>query len=248
MRRATGRGKSGKSKPTEESRPLCGVDRPARPLPMMPLQFGSGQPGTILFLGAHCDDIEIGCGATVLRLVEEYPQASFQWVVFSSDERRAAEARRAAELLLDGAKKCSVVIKAFRNAFFPFIGTELKEFFETLKLSMQPDLVFTHYRQDRHQDHRMLSDLTWNTFRSHLIVEYEIPKYDGDLGQPNLYVPVTEALMRRKIDTLMDCYATQTGQQWFTPETFAALMRIRGIECNSPTGYAEAYYARKFVL
>lgn len=215
---------------------------------MMPLRLGAGRPSTILFLGAHCDDIEIGCGATVLRLANEYPEAAFHWVIFSSDERRAAETRRAAGILLAGAKEYNVVIKEFRNAFFPFIGIELKEFFEELKRSLNPDLIFTHHREDRHQDHRTLSDLTWNTFRSHLIVEYEIPKYDGDLGQPNLYVPVTEAMMERKIETLMDCYATQTNRQWFTTDTFSGLMRIRGIECDSATGYAEAFHARKLVV
>lgn len=217
---------------------------------MMPLRFGAraGNPGTFLFLGAHCDDIEIGCGATVMRLIEDYPDAAFHWVVFSSDERRAAETRRAAGALLTGAKESTVTIKTFRNAYFPYIGVELKEFFEELKRSITPDVVFTHYRNDRHQDHRTLSDLTWNTFRSHLIVEYEIPKYDGDLGQPNFYVPVTEEMMRRKIDTLMDCYGTQANHQWFTPDTFAGLMRIRGIECDSPTGYAEAYHVRKMTI
>ena len=215
---------------------------------MTPLRFGAGQPGTILFLGAHCDDIEIGCGGTIQRLVEDYPDAAIHWVVFSSDEKRAAETRRAADVLLAGAKEATVTIKTFRNAFFPYIGAELKEYFEELKRSVTPDVVFTHYREDRHQDHRTLSDLAWNTYRSHLVFEYEIPKYDGDLGRPNLYVPVTEAMMQRKIETLMDCYATQANHQWFTPETFAGLMRIRGIECDSPTGYAEAFYARKFVI
>jgi LmbE family N-acetylglucosaminyl deacetylase len=226
------------------------VARTAGQRPMMPLRLSAepGKPGTFLFLGAHCDDIEIGCGTTVLRLVEEYPEAAFRWVVFSSDERRADEAQRAAEMLLAGAKDRKITIKTFRNAFFPFIGIELKDFFEELKRSVSPDVIFTHVREDRHQDHRMISDLTWNTFRSHLIIEYEIPKYDGDLGQPNFYVPVTEALMRRKIETLMDCYATQASHQWFTPETFSGLMRIRGIECDSSTGYAEAFYARKLLF
>ncbi|MPY74218.1 MAG: PIG-L family deacetylase [Alphaproteobacteria bacterium] len=217
---------------------------------MMPLQLGvdAGRPGTFLFLGAHCDDIEIGCGASVLRLVDEHPEAAFHWVVFSSDERRAAETKRAATVLLAKARESKVVIKQFRNAFFPFIGAELKEYFEELKRSVTPDAVFTHHRQDRHQDHRTLSDLTWNTFRSHLVLEYEIPKYDGDLGQPNLFVPVTKAMMERKIETLMACYATQTNHQWFTPDTFAGLMRLRGIECDSPTGYAEAFHARKMIL
>ena len=217
---------------------------------MMPVRFGAtaDQPKTFLFLGAHCDDIEIGCGATVLRLVEDYPDAAFHWVIFSSNEKRAAETRRAASVLLAGARQSDVTIKTFRNAFFPYIGIELKEFFETLKASVDPDVVFTHHREDRHQDHRTLSDLAWNTYRSHLIVEYEIPKYDGDLGQPNFYVPVTEDQMRRKVEVLMDCYATQTNRQWFTPDTFSGLMRIRGIECDSPTGYAEAYYARKMIV
>lgn len=217
---------------------------------MMPLRLGAGdgRPGTILFLGAHCDDVEIGCGATVLRLIEAYPDADFQWVIFSSDEKRAAETRRAAGMLMAGATRSNVTIKTFRNSFFPYIGIELKEFFEELKRSINPDVVFTHHRDDRHQDHRTLSDLTWNSFRSHLIVEYEIPKYDGDLGQPNLYVPVTEVMIQRKIETLMACYATQANHQWFTPDTFAGLMRIRGIECDSPTGYAEAFHARKMIV
>jgi len=217
---------------------------------MMPLRLGGrgGEPDKILFIGAHCDDIEIGCGGTILRLVEEFPDAEFRWVIFSSNERREPEARRAAGIFLESAKRKSITIKTFRNAYFPFIGVELKDFFEELKRSISPDVVFTHYREDRHQDHRTLSDLTWNTFRSHLIVEYEIPKYDGDLGQPNLYVPIPEEMARRKIETLMTCYATQANHQWFTPETFSGLMRIRGIECDSPTGFAEAYYARKFII
>jgi LmbE family N-acetylglucosaminyl deacetylase len=217
---------------------------------MIPLRFDvpADRPATFLFLGAHCDDIEIGCGGTVMRLIEDYPDAAVHWVVFSSDEKRAAETRRAAEVLLAGAKESSVTIKTFRNAFFPYIGIELKEFFEELKKTFSPDAIFTHYRNDQHQDHRTLSDLTWNSFRSHLILEYEIPKYDGDLGQPNLYVPVGKAMMERKIDTLMACYATQGNHQWFTPDTFSGLMRIRGIECDSPTGYAEAYYARKITV
>ncbi len=216
----------------------------------MPLQFGTAdaRPKSFLFLGAHCDDIEIGCGATVLRLAEEYPAATFHWVVFSSDERRASETRRAAAVLLAKAMERKVVIKEFRNAFFPFIGVELKEYFEELKRSVTPDAIFTHHRRDLHQDHRTLAELTWNTFRSHLIIEYEIPKYDGDLGHPNLFVPVTKAMMEQKIETLMACYATQTNRQWFTPDTFAGLMRLRGIECDSPTGYAEAYHARKLIL
>lgn len=217
---------------------------------MLPLRLHaeSDRPAHFLFLGAHCDDIEIGCGATILRLIEEFPDASFHWVVFSSDERRAVEAKRAAECLLAGAKTQELIIKTFRNAYFPYIGAELKDCFEELKGLVSPDVIFTHNREDRHQDHRTISDLTWNSFRSHLIIEYEIPKYDGDLGQPNMYVPATEATMARKIEILMDCYGTQRNHQWFSPDTFSGLMRIRGVECDSSTGYAEAFFARKLVV
>lgn len=203
---------------------------------------------TVLCLGAHCDDIEIGCGGTILRLIQDYPHVRVYWVVFSSDPERAAEARRSADAFLQHAAGKDARIREFRNGYFPTVAADIKDYFEELKAAIRPDVIFTHYRHDLHQDHRLVSELTWNTFRNHLILEYEIPKYDGDLGTPNLYVPLSEAVWRRKIATLMECFASQREKQWFTSETFAALMRLRGIESNSPSGYAEAFHGRKLVL
>lgn len=203
---------------------------------------------TVLCLGAHCDDIEIGCGGTILRLIQDYPHVRVYWVVFSSDPERAAEARRSADAFLQHAAGKDIRIREFRNGYFPTVAADIKDYFEELKAAIRPDVIFTHYRHDLHQDHRLVSELTWNTFRNHLILEYEIPKYDGDLGTPNLYVPLSEAVWRRKIATLMECFASQREKQWFTSETFAALMRLRGIESNSPSGYAEAFHGRKLVL
>ena len=203
---------------------------------------------TVLCLGAHCDDIEIGCGGAILRLVRDYPLLHVNWVVFSSDSRRAAEARRSADAFLQHAAGRDVLIKEFRNGYFPAAGADIKDFFEEIKASIRPDVIFTHYRNDLHQDHRLISELTWNTFRNHVILEYEIPKYDGDMGTPNVYLPLPEALWRRKITTLMECFPSQREKPWFTPETFAALMRLRGVESNADGGYAEAFYGRKLVL
>lgn len=203
---------------------------------------------TVLCLGAHCDDIEIGCGGSILRLVRDYPLLHVNWVVFSSDSQRAAEARRSADAFLQHAAGRDVLIKEFRNGYFPAAGADIKDFFEEIKTSIRPDVIFTHYRNDLHQDHRLISELTWNTFRNHVILEYEIPKYDGDMGAPNVYLPLPEALWRRKIATLMECFPSQREKSWFTPETFAALMRLRGVESNADGGYAEAFYGRKLVL
>jgi LmbE family N-acetylglucosaminyl deacetylase len=202
----------------------------------------------ILCLGAHSDDIEIGCGGTILALLAQNPGLDIQWVVFSSGPQREQEAYRSATGFLRRARNKKIIVRDFRNAFFPFVGVEIKEFFEELKTGFTPDLVFTHYRHDRHQDHRVLSDLAWNTFRNHFILEYEIPKYDGDLGAPNFFVPIATAICQRKIKYLFDAFATQRDKQWFTRDTFLGLMRLRGIESNAPSGYAEAFYSRKAVL
>jgi LmbE family N-acetylglucosaminyl deacetylase len=203
---------------------------------------------TLLCLGAHCDDIEIGCGGTILRLTREHPQLRVHWVVFSSDPRRAAEARCSADAFLENAGGHDVQIKEFRNGYFPSVVADIKDSFEELKAAIRPDLIFTHYRNDLHQDHRVISELTWNTFRNHLVLEYEIPKYDGDLGTPNLFVPLPENIWSRKVETLMQCFTSQRDKHWFTPDTFAGLMRLRGVESNSNSGYAEAFYCRKVVL
>jgi LmbE family N-acetylglucosaminyl deacetylase len=200
---------------------------------------------TILCLGAHSDDIEIGCGATIHKLTRLRPGLEVWWVVFTADGKRGAEAKNSARLFLQNAARSHVIIKQFRNGYFPFEGAAIKDFFESLKSRVKPDLVFTHFRNDRHQDHRLVSDLTWNTFRNHLILEYEIPKYDGDIGSPNVFVPIEEQIASEKADNLCRFFATQNNKHWFDRNTFLALMRLRGIECCAQ--YAEAFYGRKLV-
>ena len=202
----------------------------------------------VLCVGAHSDDIEIGCGGTILRLLSECDDAEVHWVVLGSDGERDGEAVASAERFLSGARKKEILVEHFKNSFFPYLGAEIKEFFEKLKMKIAPDIVFTHYRHDLHQDHRLVSELTWNTYRSHLILEYEILKYDGDLGTPNLFVHLDEAVCQRKIQTLMECFGTQRDKDWFTPDAFLSLLRIRGIESRAPGKYAEAFYCRKVVV
>ncbi|HKP97249.1 MAG TPA: PIG-L deacetylase family protein [Fibrobacteria bacterium] len=210
----------------------------------------TGLPGLskVLCLGAHCDDIEIGCGGTVLRLLQEHPGLEVAWVVFASNPARALEAEKAAGLFLAGAGRKQVVIKAFRDGFLPYTGAQVKDEFEAIKALVRPDLILTHYRHDLHQDHRLVSELTWNTWRDHLIWEYEIPKYDGDMGIPNGFVALEEPLLRRKVELIRDCYPTQWGKNWFDEETFFSLARLRGMECQSPSRYAEAFHCRKIRL
>ena len=210
---------------------------------------GSRQkPLRVLCLGAHSDDIEIGCGATLLKLAGRRPRPQFRWVVWSAAGQRESEAKRGAVKFLGRAGGDAVRVHAFRDGFFPAAFAEIKEAFESLAREFRPDLVFTHARDDRHQDHRVVSDLTWNTFRNQLILEYEIPKWDGDLGQPNLYVPVSQGTARRKTRALLSVFGTQRSKDWFSEETFVGLMRLRGVECRAPDGHAEAFYARKVNL
>jgi len=197
-----------------------------------------------LLIGAHCDDIEIGCGGTMMQLARRYPSARFVWITLSSDAQRAAETRAAAARLLEGARDPVVRVEDFRGSYFPHSGGPLKDYFEGLK-AFAPDLILTHCRHDLHQDHRVVNELTWNTFRDHLILEYEIPKFDGDLGAPNVFFALTRAEMKRKCDILIECFPSQTKQSWFTRDTFEAIARIRSIECNAPDGFAEAFYGRK---
>lgn len=205
-------------------------------------------PLKILCLGAHSDDIEIGCGGTILQLLSCYSNVHVVWAVFSSGRGRAREARASAALFLKHAKHQRVIVKKFRDGFFPYAGGKIKEFFEEIKKTVNPDLIFTHYRCDRHQDHRTLSDLTWNTWRQHLILEYEIPKYDGDLGSPNLFVPLNRQICSGKIRYICDVFQTQSNKAWLTEDTFQALLRLRGVECAAPDKYAEAFYCRKLML
>jgi len=205
-------------------------------------------PKKILVLGAHCDDIEIGCGGTLLSIIKDNPNVDICWVVFSSNERRKQEATNGAHEFCTNVNKLDLRIFDFRDGFLPYHGEQVKEVFESLKKEINPDLVFTHYRHDLHQDHRLVSELTWNTFRDHLILEYEIPKWDGDLGIPNSFVHLDEDLGLKKIKILQQTYNSQQNKAWFTDDLFWSLMRIRGMESNSPSRIAEAFYSRKSVL
>jgi LmbE family N-acetylglucosaminyl deacetylase len=217
---------------------------------MVEFQVGSArQPlRRILCLGSHCDDIEIGCGGTILRLLRENPGIEVYWKVFSSTPVRKKEAVRGAKLFLEAGKKKKVAIHKYRDRFFPSYQAQIKGEFDKLKKEFAPDVVLTHYRHDLHQDHRVICELTWNTFRSHLILEYEIPKYDGDLGTPNFFVGLDRATCERKAEHILEAFASQRDKQWFTADTFMALQRLRGIESNSPGGYAEGFHCRKLVL
>lgn len=204
-----------------------------------------GGPLTLLCLGAHADDIEIGAGGTVLSLLESRPDARAHWVVLSAQGERRAEAEAAANAFLARAAAREISIHEFRDGFFPAEWGRLKETFEALKRQVRPTLILTHHGRDAHQDHRAVSELTWNTFRDHLILEYEIPKYDPDLGNPNLFAPLSQAQAKAKIDALMTHFKSQHARRWFAPSTFEALMRLRGMQAGCPTGLAEAFYAPK---
>jgi LmbE family N-acetylglucosaminyl deacetylase len=204
-------------------------------------------PLKILCLGSHADDIEIGCGGTILRLLSGSQQLHIVWVVFASGDKRGKEACNSANQFLSRAKRKEIIVKNFRDGFFPFEGTQIKDYFEQLK-GTSPELIFTHNRRDAHQDHRLLAELTWNTFRNHLILEYEIPKYDGDLGRPNLFVPLERGFYETKVRYIMEAFTSQRAKHWFDKETFLAVMRLRGMECAAPSGYAEAFYCRKVLL
>jgi len=207
---------------------------------------GTG-PLKVLCLGAHSDDIEIGCGGTIIRLAAQYPDCEFHWAVFNAIGIRDAEARRAAQLFA-GSRLHGPLLKTFEDGFMPYVGGEVKAVFEKELKALSPDLIFTHNSSDAHQDHRLLSELTWNTFRDHFILEYEIPKYDGDLGRPSVFIPLEREVCERKVRYLVEAFQSQQTKRWFQPDTFFSLMRLRGMECNSPSGYAEAFYCRKLVL
>jgi len=208
----------------------------------------NGEPLKALFLGAHSDDIELGCGGTILSLLEQGQELEVWWVVFAASPARRLEAERSAKMFLRGAIKKEIAVKDFKESFFPYIGSEIKACFEELKRTISPDVVFTHFRDDLHQDHRLISELTWNTFRDHLILEYEIVKYDGGLGSPNMFVHLGEEVCARKMKYLIENFQSQRSHQWFTEETFRAILRLRGVESNAPEKYAEAFYCRKIVL
>jgi LmbE family N-acetylglucosaminyl deacetylase len=205
-------------------------------------------PRTVLCLGAHADDIEIGCGGTLLKLTERNPNINVHWVVFSASPPRAREAKQSAQVFLRSAHAKKIMVKTFRDSYFPFMGERIKKFVQQLSQKVAPDLIFTHRRKDLHQDHRLLAELTLNAFRNHLILEYEIPKYDGDMGAPNAYVHLSKDTAERKVRNICEQFKTQKSKPWFSEDTFMALLRLRGIESNSPGKYAEAFYSHKMVL
>jgi LmbE family N-acetylglucosaminyl deacetylase len=205
-------------------------------------------PARVLAIGCHADDVEIGCGGTLLALAAERPDLEVTWLVLGAEGARADEARASAAAFLAGTSSPTVLVEGFRDGFFPYLGPAVKERFEQLKGEVSPDLIFTHAGIDLHQDHRLVSELTWNTFRDHLILEYEVPKWDADLSAPNVYVPLAEAVVDRKIELLLEHFPSQSGKHWFTDDLFHGLARLRGMEANSPTRYAEAFRCRKLVL
>jgi LmbE family N-acetylglucosaminyl deacetylase len=211
------------------------------------LSGNASTPLTVLCIGAHADDIEIGCGGTMLQLLAAHRRIRVVWVVLAATGERATEARLSARRFLRHPRAHQIIVQDFRDGFLPYSAGPVKEFFETLK-RVSPDVIFTHHRDDRHQDHRLASELTWNTFRDHCVLEYEIPKYDGGLGTPNVYVPLATAIQRRKIRLLMSVFASQRSKSWFTETTFAALMRLRGVECAAPDGFAEGFHGHKIVV
>lgn len=217
---------------------------------MLSLRFDTPaeQPYHILCLGAHSDDIEIGCGGTLLRFAEHGGQLVVHWVVFSAHHRRRQEAEASAQAFLANVPTKQIVLQTFRDGFFPYDGGAIKDYFEQLQQECAPDLIFTHYRHDRHQDHRLISELTWQSFRNHVILEYEIPKYDGDLGSPQVFVPLEKTLCDRKVRYLLRFFHTQRAKPWFSRELFFALLRLRGMEAQASSTYAEAFYCRKMLL
>jgi LmbE family N-acetylglucosaminyl deacetylase len=216
---------------------------------MKALQLAApGDRLSVLCLGAHSDDIEIGAGATLLSLLERGVRLDVHWCVLSGAGEREREAEASAADFLSLAASAKVEVMSFRDGLFPEQGEQIKSWFEALKERVDPDIILTHRREDAHQDHRQVSRLAWNTFRDHCILEYEIPKWDGDLGQPNCYVPVSAGALQRKIDLLISHFGSQRSKQWFDAETFLGLARLRGVECRAPERYAEAFFARKLLL
>jgi LmbE family N-acetylglucosaminyl deacetylase len=207
-----------------------------------------GERLSVLCLGAHSDDIEIGCGATLLGWIERGVRLEVHWAVLCAIDQRAEEARASAQDFLQGAAASTVELGQFRDSFLPYQGAAVKEWFEGLKARVAPDVILCHWRDDAHQDHREISKLVWNSYRNHVILEYEIPKWDGDLGRPNVFIPATRRAMDRKVELLMRNFGTQRSKDWFTPETFYGLARLRGNECRAPDGLAEAFYVRKLAL
>lgn len=208
--------------------------------------LGAGDSLNVLCIGAHADDIEIGAGGTVLTWLRSGAELNVHWCVASAAAARGAEAKASAADFLAGAARFTVELGEFTDAYFPYEGASVKRWVEAQAARMKPDIVLTHARDDAHQDHRLINELAWNIFRDSLILEFEIPKWDGDLGRPNVYQPIDEATLSRKVSLLEKHFGTQRSKDWFDPETFRGLARLRGMECRSR--YAEAFHVRKMML
>jgi LmbE family N-acetylglucosaminyl deacetylase len=206
------------------------------------------EPQRVLCIGAHCDDIEIGCGGALLQLQKRGGNLTIDWVVLTGEESRRAETAAAMKLLVEPAFRGELVFGGFPDSRLPTVYGELKDFFGPLRARFKPNLVFCHDKHDAHQDHRLVNEMVWGAFRNHLILEYEIVKWDGGLTTPNTYVPLDRDVIDRKVDVLMRTYGSQRSKDWFTPETILAVTRIRGVECRAPSGHAEGFFARKIVL
>jgi len=215
---------------------------------MLNLDITKSTTPSVLCLGAHADDIEIGCGGTILKLISDNPKSSFHWVVFSARGERANEAKKSAEWFLRDAADKTIEVKDYRDGVFPYDGAAIKEYFEELKQTISPDLIFTHQRDDLHQDHRLINELAWNTFREHTILEYEILKYDGDFGAPNVFVPLDEDTARAKVAAIYSTFKTQQNKHWFSEENLLSVLRLRGVESRSASHFAEAFYGRKLIF
>lgn len=212
------------------------------------LDLCSSSTPTVLCLGAHCDDIEIGCAATVQQIARSVADVRIDWVIFSSTKERRIETEKAAERIAGPTSNLKLHFFDFRDGFLPYAGSAPKEQLRDLSIEWSPDVVFTHYSDDAHQDHRLVSEITYNVFRNHLILEYEIPKYDGDIGRPNVFIPLTKDDADEKIEILLDSFPSQANKHWFTDETFRSMLRLRGIESGRENIYAEAFYCRKLGL
>lgn len=214
-------------------------------MPHINLDFVFPERAELLCIGAHCDDIEIGCGGTILRLLELHPAISITWLILTGNERRQAETRESARQLTGDTGRIDLILHQFRDGYLPYNGNLVKDAFNSVKAKIDPHLILSHWNGDSHQDHRFVSEMTWSSFRNSLILEYEIPKYDGDLGQPNIYVPLSDGILEHKVNTLMKSYGSQLSKAWFDEETFRSIHRLRGIESGSNSRYAEGFYCRK---
>lgn len=214
---------------------------------VMRLAWQADRALQIVCIGAHCDDIEIGCGGSLVALSQAYPLSHFHCWVFSGNAARAAESRACLTQLLD-AERFTLQVFDHRDGYFPAQWAQVKERLATLSQTINADLVFTHTARESHQDHRVLAELTWNHFRRHTVLEYEIAKYEGDLGRANFYIPLSTEQFEAKLSALLSAFPSQASKGWFTRNTFEAIARLRGVESHATSGYAEAFRARKSVL